>query len=70
MFGKKKKNDTPKEEPLTVTYLATKELKKIKYTEIKQAYNLFVSALKFEDESVRNKEHFALRTEWGFGNRR
>jgi len=54
---------------LTVTHLTTKELKKIKYTEIRQAYNLFVSALKFEDESVRNKEHFALRTEWGFGNR-
>jgi len=39
MFGKKKKNkkknnDTPKEEPLTVTHLAIKKLKKIKYTEI------------------------------------
>jgi len=58
MFGKKNNNGTHKKEMLTVTYLATKELKKIKYKEITQAYNLFVSALKLEDESVRNKEHF------------
>jgi len=57
-MASKKNNDPPKKEMLTVTHITTKELKKIKYTEIKQAYNLFVSALKFEPESVRNKEHF------------
>ena len=54
----KKKNDESKKEILTITYLATKELKKIKYKEIKQAYNMFVSALKLESENVRNREHF------------
>ena len=58
MASKKNDNEIPKEEILTLTHLTSKELKKIKYTEIMQAYNLFVSALKFEPENLRNKEHF------------
>ena len=70
MASKKKDNETPKEEILTLTHLTTKELKKIKYTEIRQAYNLFVSALKFEPKNLRNKEHFRFaHWKWGFGDR-
>jgi len=62
--NKDKKDDDNKDadnldnnEMINITYLATKETKKIKIEQIEQAYNLFISALKYEEEELREKKH-------------
>lgn len=52
-----KDNNLDDNEMINITYLATKEHKKIRIEQIEQAYNLFISALKYEEEELREKKH-------------
>jgi len=51
MFGKKKKNK--KNDIMTLMYVTTRKLKKIKIGNIEEAFNCLVSLLKFDTSVYR-----------------